>query len=90
MKAHLRSLRRRILRIFAVLERPAAWGMMFAGVGVLGAVLFGVLATGDFKAATLLIAADLVVSGFSAVQTTEEDEDNGTGDISEGGRNSTP
>ena len=34
----------------------------------------GLVVLGDAKLATLLVAADLIVSGFSAVQESEDDE----------------
>jgi hypothetical protein len=37
-------------------------------------VLIGLISVGEFRLATLLIAADLLVSGFNAVQESEEDE----------------
>ena len=71
----LKRWRRRLLRLFAIIERPTAWGMLFAGVIVFGSVITGLIVVGEAKLATLLIAADLIVSGFSAVQESEEDED---------------
>jgi hypothetical protein len=37
-------------------------------------VFVGWISVGEFRWPTLLISADLVVSGFSAVQETESDE----------------
>ena len=36
-------------------------------------VVFGLIVVGEAKLATLLVAADLIVGGFSAVQETEDD-----------------
>lgn len=47
---------------------------MLGGTVTFLAVVFNLIATGNAKWATLLIAADLTVSGFSAVQEAEEDE----------------
>ena len=69
-----KRLRERILAIFKVLERPAAWGLLIGGVITFLGVLFGLIVVGDAKPATLLIAADLIVSGFSAVQESEDDD----------------
>ena len=69
-----RVLRRRVLRVFAILERPAAWGLLIGGVITFISVVFGLIVVGDAKLATLLVAADLIVGGFGAVQETEEDE----------------
>lgn len=48
---------------------------MLGGAVTFVAVLFDLIQTGDAKWATLLIAADLVVSGFGAVQEAENDLD---------------
>jgi hypothetical protein len=70
-----RRLRRRVLRAFALADRPAAWCLMLGGAVTFVAVLVDLVATGDAKWATLLVAADLTCSGFSAVQEAEDDED---------------
>jgi hypothetical protein len=66
---------RRLLRLFGRAQRPAAWSLMLGGAVTFVAVLFDLIQTGDAKWATLLIAADLVVSGFGAVQEAENDLD---------------
>ena len=71
----LRHLRRRVLRAFAIIERPAAWGLLIGGLFTFVSVLFGLIVVGDAKLATLLVAADLIVGGFSAVQETEDNDD---------------
>ncbi len=65
----------RLLAVFAVIDRPAAWCLLLGGAVTFVAVVTGFIATGDAKWATLLIAADLVVSGFAAVQQAEDDDD---------------
>jgi hypothetical protein len=71
-----RRLRRSILALFARIEKPAAWALLIGGVVTFFGVIFGLIVVGDAKPATLLIAADLIVSGFSAVQESEDgDED---------------
>jgi hypothetical protein len=50
---------------------------MTGGAVTFVAVLFNLIATGDAKWATLLVAADLVVSGFSSVQVAENEADEG-------------
>jgi hypothetical protein len=71
----LRTTKRHVLRFFAIIDRPAAWGLLIGAVITFVGVFVGWIAVGDFKWGTLLIAADLVVSGFSAVQEAENDED---------------
>lgn len=64
-----------MLRVFAVIERPAAWGLLIGGLVTFISVLFGLIVVGDAKLATLLVAADLIVGGFSAVQETEDSDE---------------
>ncbi len=71
---YCRRMTRRILRLFAIIERPAAWTLLCGGVLTFGGVLVGLIAVGEARWATLLISADLIVGGFSAVQETEGDE----------------
>ena len=71
----LRQLRRRVLRVFAVVERPAAWCLLIGGVCTFVSVVTGLIVVGDAKLATLLVAADLIVGGFGAVQETEDDDE---------------
>ncbi|MDP9440622.1 MAG: hypothetical protein M3P34_00245 [Actinomycetota bacterium] len=65
-------LRRRLLAAFAAAERPAAWLLLVGGLGTFVAVAANLIATGVAKWATLLVAADLVVSGFGAVQMSDD------------------
>ena len=65
---------RAVLRTFAIAERPAAWLLLIGGAATFVGVLIGWITVGDFRWPTLLIAADLVVSGFGAVQEAEDDE----------------
>jgi hypothetical protein len=71
----LRDAQRHVLRIFAVVERPAAWCLLVGGVCTFVSVLFGLIVVGDAKLATLLVAADLIVGGFSAVAEQEDGEE---------------
>lgn len=71
----LRRIRRSVLAAFAVAQRPAAWVLLFAGAFTFVGVWVGWITVGQFRWPTLLIAADLVVSGFSAVQEVENDDD---------------
>jgi len=74
MNRQLRRVRRRVLRLFGRLERPAAWLLLVGGMITFIAVALDLIRTGNAKWATLLIAADLIVSGFSAVQEAESDD----------------
>lgn len=71
----IRQVQKKVLRFFAFIDRPAAWFLMIAGFVTFVGVLFNLILVGDFKVATLLIAADLTVAGFSAVQEAEDDEE---------------
>jgi hypothetical protein len=66
---------RQIIRAFAIIERPCAWILLVGGVITFISVLFNLIATGDVKTVTLLVAAGLIVDGFSAVQEAEDDEE---------------
>lgn len=66
---------KQILRYFEVIERPCAWMLLIGGLITFIVVIFEIVATGDAKWVTLLVAADLIVSGFSAVQEAEDDEE---------------
>jgi hypothetical protein len=69
-----RRWRRRLLRGFARAQRPAAWFLLAAGVVSFVSVAVGLVVVGEARLATLLVAADLVVSGFDAAQEAEDDE----------------
>lgn len=70
----MKRLQRKVLALFARVERAAAWSLMMAGAATFVSVLVGLVVVGDAKWATLLVAADLVVTGFSAVQEAESDD----------------
>lgn len=72
VRSRLQRWRLAVLRAFAVAERPAAWGLLIGAAWTFIGVLVGWITVGDFKWPTLLIAADLVVSGFAAVQDSED------------------
>ena len=63
----------RVLALFRAAERPAAWVLLIGGALTFLGVLFGLIVVGEARWATLLVSADLVVSGFAAVQTAEDD-----------------
>jgi uncharacterized membrane protein HdeD (DUF308 family) len=64
-----------LLPIFGAAQRPAAWLLLIGGAVTFVAVLTNLIATGTAKWATLLVAADLIVSGLGNVQTAEQDAD---------------
>lgn len=61
-------MKRRLLRWAARAEGPAAWVLLIGAAVTFVAVLVNLIATGNAKWATLLVAADLVVSSASALQ----------------------
>lgn len=69
-----RRVRRAVLRAFAAAERPAAWVLLVGAAVTLIGIATNLLVLGTAKWATVLIAADLLVSGFAAVQDAEDDE----------------
>lgn len=68
-------MKRALLRAFGRAQRPAAWVLLIGGGATFVAVAFDLVRTGDAKWATLLVAADLVVSGFGVVQEAENERD---------------
>jgi hypothetical protein len=71
----VKRLRRLVLRGFAKAERPAAWVLLIGGLVTFVSVITGLIVVGEAKLATLLVAADLTVSGFAAVQESEDEKD---------------
>lgn len=74
-----RRARRRALHWFALARRPAAWLLLVGAALTFVGVLVNLISVGVAKWATLLIAADLLVSGFDAVQEAEDDEQRAAG-----------
>lgn len=70
----IRSARDRLLRLFGVIEEPAAWVLLAGAAVTFVGVLVRLIDVGDFRLATLLVAADLLVSGFTAVQSSDDEE----------------
>lgn len=70
----LRTAKHNLLTFFAWIERPAAWTLLIGAIVTFVGVIFGWITVGDFKWPTLLIAADLMVSGFTAVQESQDEE----------------
>ena len=56
--------------VFGKVQRPIAWGEAVAGFVIFWLVLF-IIATGQIKTATLMIALGLFMEGFGAVQEAE-------------------
>ncbi len=73
----LHRLATRLLPVFGRLQRPAAWVLMLGGVVSVVVVVFDLVALGNARLGTLLVAADLMVSGFSSVQVAENEADDG-------------
>lgn len=69
-----RLVRRFLLPVFARAEKPAAWVLLIGGVVTFVGVVLGLIVVGEARIATLLVAADLVVSGFGAVQEAEDED----------------
>lgn len=54
-------------------EKPAAWCLLIGGVVTFVGVLTGLIVAGEARWATLLVSAELIVGGFTAVQEAEPD-----------------
>lgn len=67
-------MRRRLVRWAARAEAPAAWVLLAGSAFTLVAVAANLIATGTAKWATLLVAADLLVSSAGALQEAYDDE----------------
>lgn len=65
-------IRRGVLRVLDRIEPWAAWGLLAGALCVFVGVVFDWLHTGNAKPATLLIAADLLVSGYGEVQDSAD------------------
>lgn len=63
-----------MLRALDRVEPWAAWGLVVGAVVVFVGVLVDVIRTGDAKWATLLVAADLIVSGYGELQDAVDDD----------------
>lgn len=73
----LRRLQARLLPLFGRLQRPAAWVLLVGAVVTLAVVVLDLIALGNARLGTLLVAAGLVVDGFQAVQEAENEADDG-------------
>lgn len=67
-------MRRRLVRWAARNEGRAAWVMLAGSFVIFVGVVTNLIATGNAKWATLLVAADLFVSSASALQEAYSDE----------------
>lgn len=68
-----------LLPIFGAAQRPASWCLLVGGMATFFAVVTNLIATGTAKWATLLVAADLIVSGLGNVQTAENEAEDDRG-----------
>lgn len=73
----LEAIQAKLLPVFGRLQRPAAWVLLVGAAATLVAVLFDLIALGNARLGTLLVAAGLVVDGFQAVQEAENEADEG-------------
>lgn len=71
--ASRRRLRRRILRLLDRVAPAAAWGLVIGAAVTFLGVLTGIIATGEFRLGTLLISADLAVSGYGQLRDEQRD-----------------
>jgi hypothetical protein len=65
-------------RIYSALNTVApwaAWSLTIGGLFTFIGVIIGWVTVGDAKPATLLVSADLFVSGISAVQVDADTDD---------------
>jgi hypothetical protein len=67
-----RRIQKAVLHAFAIAEGPSAWMLLGGAIFTFVGVLVGWITVGEFRWPTLLIAADLMVSGFGAVQVSED------------------
>lgn len=70
----LRRAERWLLVGFGRFERPAAWILCGGAVVTFVSVGVGLIVVGEAKLATLLVSADLAVSGLSALRDAYDDE----------------
>lgn len=71
----LRKIEQSALRGFARFERPVAW-LLFAGAIVtFVGVLSGLIAVGEFRLLTMVAAADLGFTGYSALRDAYDSEE---------------
>lgn len=68
-------MRRRVLAALDRVAPGAAWALVAGGAATFVAVLANVIATGDAKWATLLVSADLTVSGYGQLRDEQREGD---------------
>lgn len=64
----------RAQRVVQRVRRPAAWLLLIGAAVTFVGVLVGLIVVGEAKWATLLVAADLLVSGAGAAFDAEDKE----------------
>lgn len=64
---------RRLYRVLNHVAPWAAWALTIAGLVTFVGVIIGFIVVGDAKPATLLVSADLFVSGITAIQVDDDD-----------------
>lgn len=70
----LRKVERVTLRLFGRFERAAAWTLCIGALATFIGVISGLIVVGEARWATLLVAADLAISGFSALRDAYDEE----------------
>ena len=68
-------MRRRVLALLDRIQPWAAWTLLVGAAVVLVGVVLNVITTRDAKWATILVAADLLVSGYGEVQKSADEEE---------------
>ena len=71
----LRRIELAALRGFARFERPVAWVMFAGAVVTFIGVFTGLIATGQFRLLTMVAAADLGYTGYSALRDAYDSEE---------------
>lgn len=66
-------LRRRALALLDRVAAPAAWALVIGSAVTFLGVLLGLIAMGEFRLPTLLLSADLAVSGYSQLRDEQRE-----------------
>lgn len=69
------ALRRRVLATLDRVAPAAAWCLVIGATVTFVGVLVGLIAMGEFRLPTLLLSADLAVSGYSQLRDEQREGD---------------